>query len=392
MAVLPAPPAPPARPPRSTASAILGRRVRLGTVHRDDVLVLVGAAVAAVAFVWLVYTSLTVSPGWPGFAVWWYLTFLAVYWLVVRRLHGKRVAADRLASVVITSLTLVMLLPLLLIIGYVIYEGFSVIRPQFFLSTVEFCGDLEAATCGGVLHAIIGTAEQVGIAMLIAVPLGMLTAVFLNEIGGPLRRPVRIFVDAMSGIPSIVAGLFIFSVWDLALGNSFSGFGASLALAILMLPTVTRTSEEVLRLVPDGLREGALALGSSEWRTTWHVVLPTARSGLITAVILGVARVVGETAPLILLIGASSAVNANPFSGSQAALPLFVYTYIRGFNPGSGPYQRGWGAALVLITLVLLLFTITRVLGARGSIEAKQRRAARAARPRRVAVATEGTE
>ncbi len=371
--------APPPTEQRNTDLRPTGVRVRLRSVHRDDVLVLLGSAAAAVALVWLIYEGLTMQPGSPGFIIWSYLAFLAMYWLAVRQLHGKVLAFDRVAAAVITSLTVAMLAPLLLIIGEVAAQGWSVISPHFFIDTVEFCGDLQPASCGGIGHAIVGTLEQVGIAMLIAVPLAVLCAVFLNEIGGRLHRPVRIFVDAMSGIPSIVAGLFIYSVWNLALGHSFTGFGASLALSILMLPTVTRTSEEVLRLVPDGLREGSLALGASEWRTVWHVVLPTARSGLITAVILGVARVVGETAPLIVTSSGSSVMNANPFAPYQEALPHFVYQYIRGFNPGSGPYQRGWGAALVLIALMLVLFTLTRLLGSRGSIESKQRRAARRA-------------
>jgi phosphate transport system permease protein len=143
-----------------------------------------------------------------------------------------------------------------------------------------------------------------------------------------------------------------------------------------MLPTITRTSEEVLRLVPGGLREGALALGASEWRTVWAVVLPTARSGLITAVILGIARAVGETAPLILTSFGSSVFNASPLTGPQEALPHYVYQYIR-YNPGTGPYQRAWSAALVLIVLVLGLFTLARVIGTRTSIESRQKRAMR---------------
>jgi phosphate transport system permease protein len=271
--------------------------------------------------------------------------------------------------------------PLVLIISFVVIKGIGTITPHFFVQTAEFCGQLDTATCGGIGHAIIGTVEEVGIAVVIAVPLGMLCAVFLNEIGGPLRRPVRLIVDAMSGVPSIVAGLFIYAVWVVGSGHGFSGFGAALALSILMLPTITRTSEEVLRLVPGGLREGALALGASEWRTVWAVVLPTARSGLITAVILGVARSVGETAPLILTSFGSSVFNADPLSGPQEALPHYVYQYIR-FNPGTGPYQRAWSAALVLIVLVLALFTLARVLGTRTSIESRQHRAMKRKRKR----------
>jgi phosphate transport system permease protein len=191
----------------------------------------------------------------------------------------------------------------------------------------------------------------------------------------------------MSGVPSIVAGLFIYAVWVVALQRGFSGFAASLALAILMLPTITRTTEVVLRLVPDGLREGSLALGGTEWRTVWQVVLPTARSGLITAVILGVARAVGETAPLILTAFGASVMNADPFQGDQEALPYLIYDYIRRYNPGTGPYQRGWAAAVVLIALVLVLFTLARLLGSATSIEGRQRRATR--RPQRPTRAAE---
>jgi len=363
------------------------KRVRPRTFHRDDLYLLAAAAVSAFALVWLVYVGLTPESSIAGFAIWWLAAFVVMYWLAVRRLHGKLVARDRLWTVIIAAASFAMLVPLALIISFVIYKGIGVITPHFFVQTVEFCGQLAAATCGGVGHAIVGTLEEIGIAMLVAVPLAVMTAVFLNEIGGPLKRPVRLFVDAMSGVPSIVAGLFIYAIWVVGLNRGFSGIGAALALSILMLPTVARTAEEALRLVPDGLREGSLALGGSEWRTVWSVVLPTARSGLVTAIILGVARAIGETAPLLLTSFGSSVMNANPVAGAQEALPHFVYQYIH-FNPGTGPYQRAWGAALVLIAMVLFLFTLARVIAARTSIEGKQRRAARhAGRAQRMAAA-----
>jgi len=181
---------------------------------------------------------------------------------------------------------------------------------------------------------------------------------------------VRTIVNAMSGVPSIVAGLFIYAVWILQFHHTFSGFAASLALSILMLPTVTRTSEEVLRLVPDGLREASLALGAPEWRTTWSVVLPTARSGLITAVILGVARAVGETAPLIMTAFGSNSLNADAFSNPQQSLPLFVWQQYQlgGGLSGAGPLYRAWTGALVLIGLVLLLFSLARLVARSRSI------------------------
>ena len=190
-------------------------------------------------------------------------------------------------------------------------------------------------------------------------PLGITTAVFLNEIGGRLRRPVRMFVDAMSGVPSIVAGLFIYAIVVLRFG--YSGFAAALALSVIMLPTITRTSEEVLRLVPGGLREASLAMGATEWRTTWTVVLPTARSGLVTAVLLGVARAVGDTAALIATAGGFDSMNSNPFHGQQDSLPLFIYKQVR-LGLLSSQTQRAWTGALVLLLIVLFLFTAARML------------------------------
>ncbi|MBV9100024.1 MAG: phosphate ABC transporter permease PstA [Candidatus Dormibacteraeota bacterium] len=328
------------------------------------------------SLVWVVYAMLLPLSGIPGFVVCWYFTFLAMYWAAVLLLRGRLPARDALMGALVTTGAAAVVIPLGLVIGFVIYKGVALISPHFFVATTQFCGELSAASCGGVGHAIVGTLEQVGIAVLFAVPLAILCAVFLSEIGGPLRRPVFLFVDAMSGVPSIVAGLFIYAVWVIGLNRGFNGLGASLALAILMLPTVTRTSFEVLRLVPSGLREGALALGASEWRTTVSVVLPTARSGLITAVVLGIARAVGETAPLLFTAFGASVMNANPLNGPQEALPAFVYEYIR-FNPGTGPYQRAWSAALTLTFLVLLLFTSARVIGSLMSVEHRQRRAVR---------------
>jgi len=366
-----------AQPLRAPARA-LERRIRPRSFHGDDALVLGGSALSSFFLVWLVYEQLTPTTGVVGFGFWWFVAFMTMYWVAVRRVHGRLLARDRLMTVLVGAAAVVMLVPLILIISFVLYKGVGSITPHFFVQTAQFCGQLDGATCGGVAHAIVGTLEEVGMAVVIAVPLAVLCAVFLNEIGGPFKRPVRLFVDAMSGVPSIVAGLFVYAAWVVGLHRGFSAFGAALALSILMLPTVTRTSEEVLRLVPNGLREGALALGASEWRTVWGVVLPTARSGLITAVILGIARAVGETAPLILTSFGSSVFNANPVSGAQEALPHYVYQYIT-YNPGTGPYQRAWSAAVVLTLMVLALFTLARVLGARTSIEGRQRRAARAA-------------
>jgi phosphate transport system permease protein len=218
-------------------------------------------------------------------------------------------------------------------------------------------GPSSPASQSGGLQAIVGTVEQVAIAMAISVPLGVLTAVYLNEVHGRLRRPVRIFVDAMSGVPSIVAGLFIYAVL-VAGGGQFSGFAAAIALSILMLPTVTRTCEVVLRLVPDGLREASLAMGAPEWRTVWRVVLPTARSGIITAMILGVARVIGETAPLLMTSLGNPDLNLNPFRGPQASLPLASFKLFT--SSQQADVARAWTFAAVLLILVLILFVLAR--------------------------------
>jgi phosphate transport system permease protein len=384
-----APPATIATGPHVAAGRPGGDRpIRIQRIHVNDVILFAGAALASFCLAWLLYVALTPQATVEGFAVWWFVAFLVMYWLAVRRMEGKLIARDRLWTVLITAGATVVVVPLVLVVVFVLYKGLGTITPHFFYETDNLCGQLSPPTCGGVGHAIVGTLEEVGIAVVIAVPLGVLCAVFLNEIGGPLQRPVRLIVDAMSGVPSIVAGLFIYAIWVVGLNHGFSGIGASMALSILMLPTITRTSEEVLRLVPGGLREGALALGASEWRTTWGVVLPTARSGLITAAILGVARGVGETAPLILTSFGASVFNVNPLSGAQEALPHYIYQYIR-YNPGSGPYQRAWSAAVVLIVLVLGLFTLARVLGARTSIEGRQRRAMKRSSKRRDAALAE---
>jgi len=252
-------------------------------------------------------------------------------------------------------------IPLALIIGYVTLKGFRFLRLTFFTTTsANVAPDTPAEQTGG-LQAIIGTLEQVGIALVISVPLGILTAVYLSEIKGRLRKPVQIFVDAMSGVPSIVAGLFIYTALVIN-GASWSGFAAALALSILMLPTITRTAEVVLRLVPGGLREASLALGAPEWRTTMQVVLPTARAGLVTAVILGMARVIGETAPLIMTAFGSSTMNVNALSGPQSALPLAAF---KAFQGTTNDVNRAWVYAFVLVMLVLVLFVAARRLSAR---------------------------
>jgi len=325
---------------------------------------LVGSAVSSTTLMWLLCYRVLPLGNAAGFVALSYAGFVFMAWLATRQTHGRLLAKDRLMSILITTGALAFLVPLGWILGTVIWRGIALLDWGFLTETMEFAGPNDRADVGGAYHAIWGTMQQVLIAVAICVPLGVTTAVFLNEVGGRLARPVRFVVDAMSGVPSIVAGLFIFAVYILGLGRDFSGFAAALALSVLMLPTITRTTEEVLRLVPGGLREASLALGATEWKTTWSVVLPTARTGVITAAILGVARAVGETALLIMTAFGNDVLNRNPFNGPQESLPLYVYNLIRA--PKEAQIARAWTGALVLVLIVLVLFTIARVLGGRS--------------------------
>ncbi|MFZ9676009.1 MAG: phosphate ABC transporter permease PstA [Ilumatobacteraceae bacterium] len=343
---------------------IIDEKIRIKSVESIDVVVMIGSAISAFALVQLLYETFLPLSGALGFIMVWYAFFLAISWIAVRELRGNVRAKDHLARVLVWSGASLAIVPLVLIVLYVIGKGYHALRPQFFTEDQRYVGALSDSTEGGGAHAIIGTIQQVGIASLIAVPLGITTAVYLNEVKGRLAKPLRTVVDAMSAVPSIVAGLFIYAAWILALGNQQTGLAGSLALSVLFLPTVTRTAEVVLRLVPGGLREASLALGGTEWRTTSRVVLPTSRSGLVTAVILGVARVIGETAPLILTVGGAFILNWNPLSGKQDSLPFFVFRLIR--FPQETQIARAWTGALVLMILVLVLFVVARAIGGRG--------------------------
>jgi phosphate transport system permease protein len=350
--------------PSTSDTPISEAKIRIRTIETIDVTVMIGSAISAFALSQLLYETILPLSGALGFLLTCYVFFIAISWLAVREIRGTVRAKDHLARLVVWTGASLAIIPLVLVVLYVVGKGYHSLRPQFFTQDQRFVGALSDSTEGGGAHAIIGTLQQVGIASLIAVPLGITTAVYMNEVKGRLAKPLRTVVDAMSAVPSIVAGLFIYAAWILALGNQQTGLAGSLALSVLFLPTVTRTAEVVLRLVPGGLREASLALGGTEWRTTSRVVLPTSRSGLVTAVILGVARVIGETAPLILTVGGAFIMNWNPLSGKQDSLPFFVFRLIR--FPQEAQIARAWTGALVLLILVLVLFVIARAIGGRG--------------------------
>jgi phosphate transport system permease protein len=363
---LPKPPADPAAPE--------ARRSTTNT-RRTDVFALIGAAASAIALASVVFTQLAPFDAILGFLVVAYLAFLGIYTLLVSLDESGPAVRDRLAAALIHSLAFVMLLALVVVVGYTFYRGReALVHPNFYYQDMGLAGPLQPLSVGGVQHAIVGTLEQIGIALAITVPLGIVGAVFLSEVPGPFSRFVRIIVEAMTALPSIVAGLFIFAMVILGLGVAKSGLAAGLALSVMMLPIIIRAADVVIRLVPGTLREAALALGASQWRTIWHVVLPTARSGITTAVILGTARGIGETSPVLLTAGFAQTMNADPTSGAQTSLPLYTFQMVRTGEPGL--IARAFGAAAVLMVLVLFLFALARLVGGRapGQLGRGQRR------------------
>ena len=246
------------------------------------------------------------------------------------------------------------------VIWSVVTKGIEALKWQFIIQNNEFITPTSPLGYGGIGHAILGTLIIVGIATLISVPIGIATAVYITEVRGRSRVLVQGLVQAMSGVPSVVAGLFIFATLIFTGISEFNGFMGALAYTILMLPTVARTAEEVLRLVPEDLRSAALALGASRARVVSMVVLPTAKTGLVTAMLLGIARVVGETAPLVFTIFGSAKTNINPVDGPMAAIPLYIFNGVR--QPFAPEQARAYSAALVLLVLVIIFFTLARVL------------------------------
>ena len=255
----------------------------------------------------------------------------------------------------------------LIALASVIYEIFRLGATQLspgamFTQDMSETASESPLTEGGLIHAVIGTFYIVTFATILSTPIGILTALYIVEIKGRYAGLVRFFVQAMSGVPSIVAGLFIFAVWMIQLGNAYSGLAGGLALTVLMIPTVARTSEEVLKLIPSDLREAGLALGATQWRTVAMVVIPAARSGLITAVILGIARVVGETAPLLLTIGGADAINLNPTQGNMSAFPYYVWKNL--LIGSENAISRAWQGVFVLMVIVFIFFALARYFGA----------------------------
>jgi phosphate transport system permease protein len=299
-----------------------------------------------------------------------YVVATAIVYVVVQTavswiFEGGRRARDRLAGNIMTGAMVLAVLPLVAVLGYTIAKGANRLDSTFIWHSMRNVAESDPG--GGAYHAIVGTIQQVGIATVIAVPIGLLVSIYLVEYaqGSRYGRLVSTFVDVMTGLPSIVAGLFILSFWILLLHQDFSGFAGSLALIILMLPVVVRTTEEILRLVPDALREASAALGVPRWRTVMSVVLPTALPGITTGVMLAIARVTGETAPVLLTVFGSQSINNNPFHGPQESLPLFVFSEAQ--QPNDTALDRAWAGALTLIAIVVILNIVARLIVSRRS-------------------------
>ena len=345
-------------------AAAVGLRSRSLTSRTLSRTTLGGAVIAAVGLAILLF-AVTPLQGVADFLVAAAVLVVATVTVLTAAIEGRRRAVDRLATSATLLALVLTLLPLGFTLGYTAYRGAKRLTGDFLTHSMAGVGPFSPH--GGIYHAIIGTLEQVLIASLIAVPLGLLVAIYVTEYGrNAFGTAIRFLIDVMTGIPSIVAGLFVLAFWVLALHKGFSGFAGSLALAILELPIVVRSAEEMLRLVPASLWEASYALGVSKWKTIVRIVLPTATTGITTGVMLAVARVTGETAPVLLVVGNNFYINTNPMKGPQASLPLYVF---QGAGSSSNfDVDRAWAAALTLILIVVVLYVAARLLTRRNSL------------------------
>ncbi|MGA8847065.1 MAG: phosphate ABC transporter permease PstA, partial [Nocardioides sp.] len=301
------------------------------------------------------------ATGWVGAVFIGVVTFVIALPLWSAVVEGRRGAVDRFVTALVWTSFAIAMIPLVWLLFTVIQRGGSTVNAEFLTFDMRnVIGD----TQGGIYHALIGTLLVTLVAAVISVPIGLFTAIYVVEYGksNRLSKIVTFLVDVMTGIPSIVAGLFALSLFVLLVDPGYrSGFAGSVALSLLMIPTVVRSTEEMLRLVPEDLREASYALGVPKWRTITKVVLPTAFGGIVTGVVLAVSRVIGETAPLLVVAGTFDSVNTNPFDGRMQTLPVFIFQQYSLATDKGRAYA--WGGALVLIALVMGLNLIARIIG-----------------------------
>jgi phosphate transport system permease protein len=331
----------------------------VGMRSTDSVLSLAGSGLAALSFVWVVYEHVLGWSGALGFVVCTWVVFLAIYAGVTAIDNPAPVIRDRLASAIVHSGAAVIALALGSVVYYAVAKGWPAL-PHWNFYTQDMSGvrPTDSLDRGGCLHAIVGSGIEIGIATVISLPLGLGTAIYLSESRSRLAAPIRTVVEAMTALPDILAGLFIYTVLIIGFHWEKTGLTVALALSVTMIPIIARSAEVVLRVVPSGLREASLALGASRWQTVRRVVLPTARSGLATSLILGIARIAGETAPLLIVSGASIFLNANPLREPMNSLPMFIFTAVTSGEPNFR--TRGYGAAVLLLAIVLTLFLTAR--------------------------------
>jgi phosphate transport system permease protein len=350
--------APAAAEQRAPKGRPVPRKIRSLTF--DDWMSLAGSILSSLALVDVVYEHVLDGSGTLGFLVTWYLTFLVLYAGVVALSNPRTIVVDRLVTTALWAAGGVVVFALGTTVVYTVAKGWPAVHHMnFFTKTMSGVRPTDPLTQGGIFHAIVGTVLEVGIVVGISIPLGIGTAVYMAEVGGRYSRLVRTVVEAMTALPEILAGLFVYTVLILDLGMQKSGFAAAVGMAVTMVPIIARAAEVALRVVPGGLREASLALGASKWRTVRKVVLPSARAGLATAVILGIARGIGETAVVLITSGASGFLNLNPFNNEMNSLPLFIYTAEKTGEPLQ--VTRAFGAATVLLGMVLVLFVLARV-------------------------------
>jgi len=374
MTLLEDPPIGPASEDRPGGPALppppAGRR-RIGGLQAATVRNLAGAVLAGASGSVLV-ALLTGLSGPFGLVIVGYLLFLVTYGVLVSLTEDRPAVKDAVMTVLMASTAVLAIGALAVVIFFTLARGWgALIHLNTYTQDLSAAGPTAPLTRGGIGHAIIGTLWMIGIAVVLTVPIGLVAAVYLDMTRSRPARGFRTVVEAMSALPSILAGLFIYALWILTLGNQHSGLAAALALSVMMLPYMIRASDLALRLVPGNLREASAALGAPSWRTELRVVIPTARSGLATAVILGVARGIGEASPVLLTAGYTPYVNGNPLHGPMASLPLVALKLVQSGSPGFT--ERAFAAASFLLLLVIILFVTARKVGGWGPGHLSQR-------------------
>lgn len=333
-----------------------------GQLHPRTPWVILGLSLTASAGIVALITSATASEfSLAGAIALGAVLYLVSVVVISRLVEGSRKATDRFVTALVTGAFLIAMAPLVSLLFTVVVNGSARFDVEFFSSSMRNV----VGEGGGAAHAIVGTLLMTGTAAIISIPIGLFTAIYLVEYGrGPLARAITFFVDVMTGIPSIVAGLFAFALFAIFFGPGVRmGFAGAIALAVLMIPVVVRSCEEMLRVVPNELREASFALGVPKWLTILNVVLPTSAAGIATGIMLAIARVIGETAPLLIVAGFTASMNYNLFADRMQSLPVFVFTSYANQGVDTQAYlDRAWAGALTLILIVMLLNLVARII------------------------------